>query len=306
MTMTDSKRGPTLDDAERAGMRDFHASYEKHYDEMNADLMKVVMKLPSLAKLVENLDAKQLAEQQKKGREQMKRAILDEAWEPLLADGAQQGAVYAGMGIPFHEWFDLITAFQRTLIPKLIGELRADPARLASALVAMNIYVDTVMSNMAEAYLKTKEQIISVQRSSIEELSTPVLLIGPRLLLVPLVGLLDTDRARKLTESLLHAVRAHRAKAVVIDITGVPAVDSKVANHIFQTVAAARLMGARSVVTGLTAEVAQALVTLGVDVERLHTAGDLREGLEEARHMLRRRGLDADALHNDDDEDGED
>lgn len=275
-----------MTDAEKAGLRDYHAMYEKHYDAINADLMKVAYSLPSIAKVMAGLDENQLREQQKNSRELMRKAIHDGDWGPMLGNSALQGAAYAGMGVPFQEWFDLVTAFTRVLVPKMVDEWQKEPGRLAAAIIAMNIYVDASMSTIAEAYLKTKEKIIQAQRSSIEELSTPVLLVGPRLLLVPLVGLLDTDRARKLTEALLHAVRDHRAKAVVIDITGVPAVDSKVANHLFQTVAAARLMGARSVVTGLTAEVAQALVTLGIETDRLLTAGDLREGLEEARRFL--------------------
>jgi rsbT co-antagonist protein RsbR len=101
---------------------------------------------------------------------------------------------------------------------------------------------------------------------------------------------LDTHRARGLTESLLRAVREHRAKVVVIDITGVAAVDSRVANHLFKNVAAARLMGAQSIVTGLSAEVAEALVVLGIDINRLNTVGDLQGGLEQANQFLEEKG----------------
>jgi len=85
---------------------------------------------------------------------------------------------------------------------------------------------------------------------------------------------------------LLRAIRANRAKVVVVDITGVGAVDSKVANHLVQTVAASRLMGATVIITGLSAEVAQTLVTLGVDLAKLNTVGDLQGGLEEAERLL--------------------
>jgi rsbT co-antagonist protein RsbR len=97
---------------------------------------------------------------------------------------------------------------------------------------------------------------------------------------------LDSQRAKQLTDNLLHAIRANRAKVVVIDITGVAAVDSKVANHLIQTVAAAKLMGASVIVTGLSAEVAQSLVALGVDLSTLNTIGDLQGGLEDADRLL--------------------
>jgi rsbT co-antagonist protein RsbR len=131
-----------------------------------------------------------------------------------------------------------------------------------------------------------RERVIRQQQDSIRELSTPVLQIRERLLLLPIIGVIDTHRARLITESLLRAIRANRAKVVVMDITGVATIDSKVANHVIQTVTAAKLMGATVIVTGLSAEVAQSLVVLGIDLAKLNTVGDLQGGLEEAELML--------------------
>jgi rsbT co-antagonist protein RsbR len=131
-----------------------------------------------------------------------------------------------------------------------------------------------------------RERVIRQQQDAIRELSTPVLQIRERLLLLPIIGVIDTHRARLVTESLLKAIRANRAKVVVMDITGVATIDSKVANHVIQTVTAAKLMGATVIVTGLSAEVAQSLVVLGIDLAKLNTVGDLQGGLEEAEQML--------------------
>jgi len=131
-----------------------------------------------------------------------------------------------------------------------------------------------------------RERLIHQQQEAIRELSTPVLQVRERLLILPIIGVIDTVRARQITESLLRAIRSHRAKVVVVDITGVPVVDSKVANHLMQTVMAARLMGTTAIVTGLSADVAQALVTLGVSLGEVMTAGDLQGGLEEAEKLL--------------------
>lgn len=131
-----------------------------------------------------------------------------------------------------------------------------------------------------------RERTIRRQQEAIRELSTPVLQLRDRLLMLPIIGMIDTHRARMLTESLLHAIRANRAKVAVIDITGVAAVDTKVANHILQTVAAAKLMGATVIVTGVSAEVAQTLVNLGVDLNKLRTIGDLQGGIEEGEQLL--------------------
>src|SRR5207247_2517696 len=104
--------------------------------------------------------------------------------------------------------------------------------------------------------------------------------------LLPIIGVIDTHRARLITEGLLNAIRAKRAKVVVVDITGVATIDAKVANHLLQTVSAARLMGAAVIVTGLSADVAQSLVGLGIELTRLNTIGDLEGGLEEAERVL--------------------
>lgn len=141
-----------------------------------------------------------------------------------------------------------------------------------------------------DAYILERERTIWRQEEELRKLSTPVLQLQDELLLLPIVGFVDTARAQQLTEQLLHAIRERRAQVVVIDVTGVGAVDSRVANHIVQTVEAARLMGAAAIVTGLSAEVAQTLVRLGVDLSAVRTVGDLQGGIEEADRLLEARG----------------
>lgn len=141
-----------------------------------------------------------------------------------------------------------------------------------------------------DAYMLERERTIWRQEEELRKLSTPVLQLQDELLLQPIVGLVDTARAQQLTEQLLHTIRERRARVVVIDVTGVGAVDSRVANHLVQTVEAARLMGAAAIVTGLSAEVAQTLVRLGVDLRAVRTVGDLQGGIEEANRLLGARG----------------
>src|SRR5439155_13233102 len=127
---------------------------------------------------------------------------------------------------------------------------------------------------------------IRQQQDSIRELSTPVLRVRERLLILPIIGVLDQQRARQLTEQLLTGIRSHRARVVVIDITGVPDVDETVANHLVQTVDASRLMGASVIITGLSPLIAQTLVTIGVDLSKMNCVGDLQGGIEEAERLL--------------------
>jgi rsbT co-antagonist protein RsbR len=148
---------------------------------------------------------------------------------------------------------------------------------------------------IVDVLVAERERTINLQQDAIRELSTPVLQLRERLLILPMIGVLDSMRAKQLTDDLLRSIRANRARIVVMDITGVAAVDSKVANHLIQTVAAARLMGANVIVTGLSAEVAQSLVALGVDLTSIRTMNDLQGGLEEAERLLGYKVVYADA-----------
>src|SRR2546430_15150299 len=126
----------------------------------------------------------------------------------------------------------------------------------------------------------------SQQQEAIRELSTPVLQVRERLLILPIIGVIHPQRSRQLTEQLLRGIRTNRAKVVVIDITGVAAMAPTVANHLVQTVEASRLLGATLVVTGLSPEIRQTLVTIGVDLGKMNTVGDLQGGIEQAERLL--------------------
>lgn len=143
-------------------------------------------------------------------------------------------------------------------------------------------------AELAKANVALQAEIEERRRAEkvIMELSTPVLQLRDGLLMLPIIGVVDSLRARQITEQLLRSIRDTRSKVAVVDITGVPAVDSKVANHLLQTAEAARLMGATMLLTGLSPEVAQSLVSIGVDLSRLTTAGDLQGGIAEADRLL--------------------
>jgi rsbT co-antagonist protein RsbR len=137
-----------------------------------------------------------------------------------------------------------------------------------------------------DSLVADRERTINMQQAAIRELSTPALQVRDRLFILPIIGLLDSMRAKQLTEGLLGCIRVNRAKVVVMDVTGVGTIDSNVANHLIQTVVAARLMGAKVIISGLSADVAQALVGLGIDLSGLDTVGDLQGGIEQAERLL--------------------
>ena len=143
-----------------------------------------------------------------------------------------------------------------------------------------------IANTVAVGFVQERERVIRQQQEAIRELSTPVLQVRERLLILPIIGVIDPQRARQLTEQLLRGIRTNRAKVVVIDITGVAAMDVTVANHLVQTVEASRLLGATVIVTGLSPEIAQTLVTIGVDLGKMNTVGDLQGGIEQAERLL--------------------
>jgi rsbT co-antagonist protein RsbR len=197
-----------------------------------------------------------------------------------------QGVRYAEAGLDFSAWFSAGRALRGRLIPLMVEVLSDDADRLAEAVRGVSILIDLATFAVGQTYITAKERIINEQQAFLRELSTPVLELRPGLLLVPLVGLIDSDRAMFLTQQLLEGIATNRAKAVVLDITGVPAVDSAVANHLMQTVQATRLMGAHTLISGLSAENAQTLVRLGLDLGPLNTVGTLADGVLQASAIL--------------------
>jgi rsbT co-antagonist protein RsbR len=189
-------------------------------------------------------------------------------------------------GVETHEVVGIVLLLRDVLARSLFEKYQGDFPLLNQMLDAYEPAANRIANTVAVSFVDERERVIRQQQDAIRELSTPVLPVRERLLILPIIGVLDNERARQLTEQLLSAIRTHRAKVVVIDITGAPEVDATVANHLVQTVDACRLMGARVIITGLSPKIAQTLVTLGVDLSKIHTMGDLQGGLEEAERLL--------------------
>jgi rsbT co-antagonist protein RsbR len=189
-------------------------------------------------------------------------------------------------GVETHEVLGIVLLLRDVLARSLFKKYQSDFGLLNRVLDAYEPAANRIANTVAVSFVQERERIIRQQQEAIRELSTPVLQVRERLLILPIIGVIDPQRARQVTEQLLRGIRANRAKVVVIDITGVPSVDSTVANHLVQTVDASRLMGATVIVTGLSSEIAQTLVTIGVDLSKMKTVGDLQGGIEEAERLL--------------------
>jgi rsbT co-antagonist protein RsbR len=189
-------------------------------------------------------------------------------------------------GVETNEVVGIVLLLRDVLARSLFAKYHGDSRLLSDILDAYEPAANSIAITVAVGFVRERERVIREQQEAIRELSTPVLQVRERLLILPIIGLIDPQRARQLTEQLLRAIRANRAKVVVIDITGVAAMDANVANHLVLTVESARLLGAMVIVTGLSPEIAQTLVNIGVDLGKMNTVGDLQGGIEEAERLL--------------------
>jgi rsbT co-antagonist protein RsbR len=266
----------------------FWEVYDASYDTISEEITAVLADHPEFGPMLKTMPPEQARARQEESRERLRRAIVDGNWDEYFDQLLHDAVTYARAGISFSSWMSVLAAFREPLHRRLFERYGTDPDRLRTIVAAEEELLGRAMGVMADAYLEEKERVIAEQQEAIKELTTPVLTLRPALLLLPLIGVVDSDRARQITEQLLDAVARERARVVVIDVTGVPTVDSMVANHLMQTTQAARLMGATVFVTGISTETAQTLVRIGVDPSKLHTSGDLSSGIAEAEVVLAR------------------
>src|SRR6266568_2268574 len=189
-------------------------------------------------------------------------------------------------GVETNEVLGIVLLLRDVLARSLFKKYQGDFELLNRVFDAYEPAANRIANTVGVSFVEQRERVIRQQQKAILELSTPVLQVQERLLILPIIGVIDTHRARQLTQQLLRGIRNNRAKVVVVDITGVPAIDSAVANHLVQTVEASRLMGASVIITGLSSEIAQTLVTIGVDLSKMNAVGDLQGGIEEAERLL--------------------
>ena len=189
-------------------------------------------------------------------------------------------------GVETHEVLGVVLLLRDVLARSLFEKYQQDSGLLNRVLDVYEPAANRIAVTVGVSFVQERERVIRQQQSAIRELSTPVLKVREQLLILPIIGALDAGRARQLTEQLLKGIRDNRAKVVVIDITGVPSIDMTVANHMVQAVRASGLMGARVIITGLSADIAQTLVGLGVDLSMMQSVGDLQGGIEEAERQL--------------------
>jgi len=257
-----------------------------HLRQQRAQLREEWARLITEAKLLTAMTKEEIFAEATSVYDNYVEALETGTYEALQAYARNLSERIIPRGVETHEVVGIVLLLRDVLARSLFAKYHEDFNKLNRILDAYEPAANRIAITVAVGFVQERERIIREQQEAIRELSTPVLQVRERLLILPIIGVIDPQRARQLTEQLLRGIRTNRAKVVVLDITGVPYIDSPVANHLVQTVEAARLLGATVIVTGLSPEIAQTLVNIGVDLGKMNTVGDLQGGIEEAERLL--------------------
>ncbi len=180
-----------------------------------------------------------------------------------------------------------VSSLRNTVRPMLVEDYEGGDARLlADELGYLASLIDKMALVMVENYIRSREETIRQQRADMMELSTPVIKVWDKILTLPIIGTLDSRRAQLMMEALLQRIVETGSTVAILDITGVRTMDTLVANHLIKTVTAARLMGARCILTGVSPAIAQTMVQLGIDLSQITTRAQMSDGVKLALEMI--------------------
>ena len=163
-----------------------------------------------------------------------------------------------------------------------------NPSNLRPFMALFNHWIEPLRESVIEAYSMEWERTVSLQKIALQELSASLIPVVDKISIMPLVGTIDTERAKLIMENLLEGVVKQRAEVVLLDITGVPVVDTMVAHHIIQAADAVRLVGAKCMLVGIRPEIAQTIVTLGINLSDFTTTSTLQRGMQDALGLTNR------------------
>lgn len=210
------------------------------------------------------------------------------AWHPVRDQLAEISRSRAQQGFTPTETATFVLSVKKPLFTLLRDQMENDAGALAAELWKTTELIDSLGLYTTEMYLKTREEIIRRQQEEMLELSTPVVKLWDGILALPVIGTLDSARTQVVMEALLENIVKTNSKVAIIDITGVPTVDTVVAQHLLKTVTAARLMGADCIISGVRPQIAQTIVHLGINLLDVTTKATLSDAFAVA---LQRTGL---------------
>jgi rsbT co-antagonist protein RsbR len=274
------------DESTRAAMRRVWVVYDASRAEMQAVFRERLASHPEFGPLLRSTPTDEAEEA--RSHALLGGALQRGEWEGYWQNIRRQAAGYANAEVSLAGWIELIHLARDDVLDRIVAAHTGDAASLIQEIKAVDRWLDDTTAVFAQEFVSTNELVIARQQQAIRQLSTPVLQLRPGLLLLPIVGVLDAERLEQLRTGLLEGIRARRAAAVVLDVTGVPEIDTVATHHLIGAIASAHMMGATVIVSGLSAEIAGSLVDARIDLGRVTSVGDLESGIELAESVIAR------------------
>ena len=210
----------------------------------------------------------------------------DEEFQTKLSDFA---AKIIRLGWPLTFVNEGLKAFNVVVTDGMVNEGVMTKENQLEIVLDFDEWITPLNNEILNVYTTTWERTVSLQKIALQELSAPLIPVFEGITVMPLIGTIDTERARQIMENLLDGVVKHRSEVVLIDITGVPVVDTMVAHHIIQAAEAVRLVGACCMLVGIRPEIAQTIVNLGINLDEIITKNTLKKGVEAALEITNRK-----------------
>lgn len=208
-------------------------------------------------------------------------------WGPVIEILGGIAITRARQGFSPRETGTFVFSLKEAILEVLQAELQNDPKALFDEMMKINRVMDNLSVVTFETFIKGREEVILRQTDEIAEISTPVIRVWDGILALPIIGTLDSARTQIVMENLLQEIVETGSSIAILDISGVPAVDSLVAQHLIKTVSATRLMGAECIISGIRPEIAQTVVHLGIDLSNIITKSTLASALQYAFKAMR-------------------
>lgn len=272
-----------LSDEDLARLRTLRPFAERHMDDVVEDFYRLILSHPEARRFFPDDETiRRVKRLQRDYFLQLFDGVCDLAY---VENRLRVGSAHERIGMAPRWYIGAYRHYLAILLERITADVE-DPVEARAAYQSMLRLVGFDMSLAIDAYIAANLETLGRHQAAIRELSTPVIKVHDHILLLPLVGAIDSERAQQIMEAVLLRVIAEKARAIIIDIAGVPVVDTRVADHLLKTTAAVRLVGGKVILTGISAQVARTIVQLGVDISTMYTVAELSEGIELALGLV--------------------
>ena len=258
---------------------------ERHMDEVVERFYELILHHPETAAFMDEPDRmRRLKRLQRSYFLGLFEGRIDTAY---VGERLRVGSTHERVGLPFKWYMGAYSRYLQILLELALRDHPTDEAHALYKSLQKVVFFDATLA--MDAYTLAQLDALSRHQAAIRELSTPVILVHDGVLLLPLVGTVDSHRAQQIMEAVLARITEEQARVILLDIAGVPVVDTQVADYLLKATAAVRLLGARTILTGISPQVARTMVELGVDISSMDTRNKLADGIHLALRLVGQR-----------------